>query len=511
MVAAILGSSMVFLDGTVINLALASIGQELPATLLSTLEGQTYAVSGYYAVLAALLVLAGALADRYGRRLVFTIGLAGFAITSVMCGFAPTLDLLVVARLLQGAAGALLVPGSLALITAAFPEGARARAFGIWAAATSATALLGPVMGGLLVDTVTWRAVFLINVPIVAIALYATTRFPESRSDEASGRFDWLGALVAMVAVGGLAFGAIRGQDRDWEDPLAWASLAIGVVALIAFPILMARRPHPLVPLGLFRRRRFATANLATLLVYAALYTVLFLQPLFLQGVAGYSASAAAIAGIAMPIVLALLSTRVGAVAGRTGPRRFLVAGPLLMAVSLVWLARIPPTTSPWPLTIGDPATYAPPASFFVDVLPYTLLFAVGISLVVAPLTATLMASVPVANAALASAINNAISRVGQPLVAAVIFVAVSGTFYAALAAAVPGLDASDPALRAAVQPLNPPSPGTPTDLATAARDASFDALRTAALVCAALMVAGSVTSAIGLRPRSAEEEVVDA
>lgn len=507
MVATILGTSMVFLDGTIMNLALPRIGRELPTSIFSTLEGQTYAVSGYLAILAALLVISGALADFHGRRKIFSIGLAGFGITSVMCGLAPTLELLVGARLLQGAAGALLVPGSLAIITATFDGDARARAFGIWAAATSATTLIGPVVGGLLVDGVTWRAAFLINVPLVLLALYATRRhMAESKAENATGSFDWLGAGVAILAVGGLAFGAIRGQDRNWQDPVAWVSLAIGVVALVAFPFLMARRPNPLIPLELFRRRRFATINLSTLLIYGALYTIFYIQALFLQGVLGYSATGAGVIGLPSGIMLTLLSTRIGTLAGRLGPRRFLIAGPLLMALGLLWFSRVPADTAPWQLAIGDPATYAPPVSTLVDILPFVLLFGFGISMVVAPLTSTLMSSVPVSNAGLASAINNAISRVGQPLLSALIFVVISGSFYTALANDVPGLDASDPTLRAQVQPLNRPAPGTPPEVAAAAKNASVDALRLAAIVCASLLVAGSVANGIGLRPSKSRE-----
>lgn len=508
MVAAILGTSMVFLDGTVMNLALPRVGAELPATLVSKLEGQTYAVSGYLAILAALLILAGALGDYYGRRRIFAIGLLGFGVTSVLCGLAPTLELLVLARLLQGAAGALLVPGSLAILTAMFDGPARARAIGIWASATSATTLLGPVIGGLLVDNVSWRAAFLINVPLVAVALFATVRYmPETKSEEATGAFDWLGAAVAVIAVGGLAFGAIRGQDRNWQDPVAWASLAIGAVALVAFPFLMARRPNPLVPLGLFRRRRFATINLSTLLIYGALYTNLYVQGLFLQGVIGYSATAAGTIGVPTGIMLTLLSARIGTLAGRHGPRRFLVVGPLLMAAGLLWLARVPPDTQPWRLAIGDPSSYLPPTSTLVDIMPSILLFGFGLSLVVAPLTSTLMSSVPVGNAGVASAINNSISRIGQPLLSAVIFVVVTGSFYAALATAVPGLDPNDPALRAQVQPLNPPPPGTPPEIASAALVASVDALRLALIVCSSLLGFGALANGIGLAPRGGEDE----
>lgn len=502
MLAAILGSSMVFLDGTVVNVALPKIGEQLPATLVSMLEGQTYVVSGYLATLAALLVLAGALADYHGRRRVFAIGLAGFGVTSVLCGAAPTLELLVVFRILQGAAGALLVPGSLAILTALFDGPARARAFGIWAAATSATTLIGPVVGGLLVDGVSWRAAFLINVPIVLVALYATLRhMPETRAEGASGRFDWLGAAVAVIAVGGLALGTIRGQDRRWEDPLAWAALGAGVVALIAFPVLMARRPNPLVPLELFRRRWFSTVNLSTLLIYGAVYTTFTFQGLFFQGVLGYSATAAGVVGyLPSSLLLTLLSTRVGSLAGRHGARPFLVAGPLIMAAGLVWLARAPASSEPWRLAPSDPASFLPPTSVLVDVVPFVVLFGVGLSLVVAPLTSTLMSSVPVRNAGIASAINNAVSRIGQPILSALIFVVVSGTFYAALAGAVPGLDPNGADIRALVQPLNLPRPGTPIEIVNAARDASTSALHLAALVCAALFAAGAAANWFGLR-----------
>ena len=507
MLAAILGSSMVFLDGTVVNLALPKIGETLPATLVSTLEGQTYVVSGYLATLAALLVLAGALADFHGRRRVFGIGLAGFGITSVLCGLAPTLELLVVFRILQGAAGALLVPGSLAILTALFDGPARARAFGVWAAATSGFTVIGPVVGGLLVDAVSWRSAFLINVPLVVVALWATIRhMPETRAEGASGRFDWLGAAVAVVAVGGVAFGVIRGQDRRWEDPLAWAALAIGAIAMAVFPVLMARRPNPLVPLALFRRRAFATINLSTLLIYGALYTTFTFQGLFLQGVLGYSATAAGVVGLPEGILLTVLSTRVGALAGRYGARPFLVVGPLLMAAGLAWFARIPATSEPWRLSASDPSTFLPPASALVDVLPFVLLFGVGLTLVVAPLTATLMSSVPVRNAGVASAVNNAVSRIGQPILSALIFVVVTGSFYAALAAAVPGLDANDPALGSMVQPLNPPRPGAPAEIVVAAREASTSALHLASLVCAALLAAGAAANWFGLRTGSADD-----
>ena len=299
LVATIIGSGAVFLDGTLVGVALKRIGQELPASLVGVLEGQAYVVSGYLAILAALLILAGALSDHYGRRRVYALGLAGFALTSALCGLAPTLELLVVFRLLQGAAGALLIPGSLALITHAFEGEARGRAFGIWAASTSALTVIGPIFGGIMVDTIGWRFAFLINVPLLAFALWATvTHVEESKDTETSAGFDWLGALVAALAVGGLAFGLIRGQAHEWADTAAWIAIVVGVVALVLFPIMMATRPNPLVPLGLFRSRAFATVNLATFFVYGALYVTFGYQPLVLQGVLGYTALGAGLIGL---------------------------------------------------------------------------------------------------------------------------------------------------------------------------------------------------------------------
>ena len=512
LLAAILGSSIEFLDGTIVSIALPRIGETLDATLVSTLEGQTYTASGYLATLAALLILAGALADRYGRRRIFAIGLAGFGLTSVLCGLAPNLELLAVGRVLQGAAGALLVPGSLSIITAVFDGPARSRAFGLWAAATSATATLGPPIGGILVETISWRAAFLINVPLILAALYATMRhMPETRDEESSGPLDWLGAGVAVLALGGLAFGAIRGEDRQWQDPIAWVALGIGAIATVLFPLLMLRRANPLVPLSLFRSRGFTTINLSTLLIYGALYVMSYFQSLFLQGVLGYSPLGGALIGLPTGILLTFLSTRVGTVAGRIGARPFLVVGPLVMAAGLLWWLRVPATSEPWRATLADLATLVPPPSVLLDPLPSVLLFGIGISLVVAPLTSTLMSSIPTRNAGLGSAINNAISRVGQPLLSAVIFIVVSGSFYATLASRVPSLDPSAPETRRELQPMNPPPGDASPEVRSAARDASTDAFHLAAGVAAALLVAGAAVNWVGLREplrRTSDEPV---
>ena len=510
LVAAIIGSGIVFLDGTIVNIALPRIGETLPSTVFGVLEGQAYIVSGYLAVLAALLILGGALADYYGRRRIFAIGLVGFGAVSVLCGIAPNMELLVLFRLIQGAAGALLVPGSLSIITATFDGPARARAFGIWAAATSALTPGGQIIGGILVDTLSWRAAFLINVPLVLIALWATLRhMPETRDESASRSFDWFGAFVGVLAVGGLAFGAIRGQQQSWRDPLAFIALGIGALALIAFPILM-RRPNALVSLDLFKSRAFAVVNLSTFLIYGALYVQLVYSTLLFQGVLGYTALASSLAGLPVSILLTTLSTRVGTLAGRLGSRIFLVVGPILMALGQLWYVRIAATSSAWEAKPAEPASLIPPGSYFVDVLPAIVLFGVGISLVVAPLTSTLMGSIPTRHAGLGSAINNALSRVGQPLLGAVIFIAVSATFFSSLGSRVSNLDTTSMDLRAKVSPLNRPAAGVPDDIASASRDASIDAFHLAALVTAVLLLGGAAVNYVGLRAGADERSEVE-
>jgi len=505
--AVVIGSGVVFLDGTVVNVALETIGRDLPAGMLGRLEGLTYVSSGYLTVLAALLVLAGALGDAYGRRRVFAIGLVGFGVTSVACGLAPTLELLVVARLLQGAAGALLVPGALAIITATWTGEERGHKIGTWAAATSAVTIAGPFLGGLLVQTVSWRAAFLVNVPLILVGAYALRFVAESRDEHASGRFDWLGSAVIAIGVGGLTFGVTRGQQARWEDPVAYGAIAAGTVALVAFPFLMARRRDPLVPLEMFRSRPFTTINLSTFVIYGALYMNLAFQQLFLQGVLGYTPLSAALATLPAGVLLMLLSTRFGRLAGRLGARRFLVIGPLLMGAGLLYLVRVPSTSAPWQAVPSDPASLVPSVGYLVDVLPGQLVYAIGLSILVAPLSTALMASVETRRAGLASAINNAVSRAGAPLVGALLFIAVSAVFYPTLASLVPGLDTASAAFRDAVQPLTTPDASVGAQVAAAAAEASTTSFHIAMAVAAALLASGAAINWIGLRPGATPSE----
>jgi hypothetical protein len=280
--------------------------------------------------------------------------------------------------------------------------------------------------------------------------------------------------------------------------------LTIGVVCTAAFPFLMTRRPHPLVPLGLFRSRNFTVTNISTLVIYGALYVMSYYQAIFVQGTLGYTAAAAGLTGIPATIFLAVLSARFGALAGRYGPRWFMVIGPAVMALGVLWLTRIPATSAAWALRIDDPHTFVPPLSWVVDILPATIVFGLGLSVMVAPLTTALMTSVPVHNSGIASAINNAISRIGPQLAGALIFVGITALFYASLAAHGTGLNLSSQQVREKVSPLNRPAITVSGPQAAAIRDSSAEAFHLAMLVCAGLLAAGALVNAAGIRNRVA-------
>src|SRR5438093_2099408 len=459
LIAAVLGSGIVFLDSTVVNVALPKIGRDLPRLFLGVLEGQSYVYNACLLTRRALLIPAGAVNDFYGRKRTFLLGLVGFGATSVLCGFAPNMELLVLFRVLQGATGALLVPGSLALITANFSGEEQGRAFGLWAGASGATTILGPLVGGLLVDTISWRAVFFINVPLVAVAAWATWRHvPESRDEHATRSFDWVGAGIVALAVGGLAFGAIYGQQRAWEDPLGYVLLALGVIATAALPFWMRHASSPLIPLGLFRSRNFTVTNISTLLIYGSLYVTFYYLGLFQHGTLGYTAAAAGAAGITGSSFLIFFSPRFGSLAAKYGPRLFMAVGPVIMGLGVLWFARVPASSTPWKLERNNRTTYLPPLSYFIDFLPGNIIFGIGIMIMAAPLTTALITSVPVRHSGLGSAINNAISRVGPQLAGALIFVFLTASFYAYLAPHLPAVEVSSQSVCSIICPLNTPS-----------------------------------------------------
>ncbi len=506
LIAVVLGSGIVFLDSTIVPVVLPKIGNELESTLLGKLEAQSYVYYGYLLALSALLILAGALTDFVGRRRMFAFGLIAFGLTSLLCGLAINLEFLVVARVLQGAAGAFLVPGSLAIITASFKGEEQGRAFGIWAGASAATTILGPVVGGALVTYVSWRMAFLFNLPLIGIALWATLKHvPESRDENAEGRFDWLGALLAALAVGGLTVGAIRGESEQWEDSSAFVALAIGALAAIAWPIRMARSSRPLVPLSLFKSRNFTVTNISTLLIYGSIYVTIQFLALYSIGTLGYNEIGFALATIPSTVFLALFSTRFGALADRYGPRVFMSVGPTLMGLGLLWYLRTPAASAPWVVDLGDPSTLAPPADYLIYFLPGQILFGLGLMVMVAPLTTALMRSVPVERSGVASAFNNAVARVGPQLAGALIFIAVSASFFAALQTRMPEVDVSSAELRDEVSPLNAPSSTADEELVAASREASTDAFHVAMLISAGLCFGGALVNSLGISNRDAK------
>jgi MFS family permease len=394
------------------------------------------------------------------------------------------------------------VPGSLALITTTFTDEARGHAFGVWSAASAVISTLGPFVGGVLVDTISWRMAFFINIPLVVLALWVISRYvDESRDPEATGRFDIPSAVLTALAIGGLTFGAIYGEQRDWHDPLAFWALALGAAGTLLLPVSLVRSPRPLIPLTLFQSRPFTVINFSTFVIYGGISVTFYYLTLFMQGTLGYTAAAVGLAYIPEVVFLVLFSSQFGALAARFGPRWFLIAGPILMALGVMWFARVPAHSQAWLFQPQASATYLPPRGYIADFLPGLVIFGIGIMLMVAPLTTALMASVPAEHSGVASAINNAVSEVGPQLAGALIFVAIAAGFYADLAARAPGLDPSSAAVRLEIAPLNPPPRTASAAEKSAAREASTIAFHRAMAVSAALFLCGAFINAVGLRP----------
>jgi len=420
---AILGSSMAFVDGTVVNVALPSIQHDLRATAF---EAQ-WVVESYALFLASLILVGGALGDRFGRRRIYALGVAIFLLASLGCALSRNVWELVFARGVQGIGAALLVPGSLALISASFPQSERGHAIGVWSAASAVTAAIGPVLGGFLVDRYSWSWAFLINVPLaMAVLAIAKWRVPESRGAAADAPLDVAGALLATVALGALVFAFIEGPARGWRSisvVLAWAAAAAGAVGFFAVEL---RRRSPMLPLKLFRNRDFAGANLLTLLLYAALGGGLFFFPLTLIQAQGYGAAAAGAALLPFIAVMSALSGQAGRLVDRYGPRPALIAGPLVAAAGFAGLA-LP--------GIGG--------SYWTSYFPAVVVLGLGMSLTVAPLTTTVMNAVGPEMAGVASGVNNAVSRSAALLAVAVFGLAVAAWFNARLDQALPTLGAT--------------------------------------------------------------------
>ncbi|WBU38963.1 MFS transporter [Homoserinibacter sp. YIM 151385] len=444
---AVLASVVPFLDGTVTTVALPAIDRELGGGL----AGQQWVVDAYLVTLGALILVAGAASDVLGRILVLRAGLVGFGATSLVIALAPSIEVLIVARALQGVAGALLVPSSLALITANFAGPARGRAIGVWTGMTSGAMVLGPLVGGVFVDLLSWRLAFLINVPIAGLVIWLLARLGQRDERRPGARIDALGAVLCTLGLGGPVFALIEQERLGWAHPGVLVALAGGVLAFAGFLLRQRTAPQPMMPLSLFRERDFAVGNIATLFVYAALSLNGFALGVYLQTGAGLPATLAGLASLPITVIMILGSSRVGALAGRIGPRPFMAAGPVVMAAGSLLL-----------LTVGERFDY------WWQVLPAMLLIGAGLTLTVSPLTSAILGAVETDRSGIASAVNNAVSRVAGLVVIALLGIIVGGQL----------------------------------DLAGFQR---------AAVATAALLAAGGVVSLLGIRSRPRADPAEDA
>lgn len=404
LLATILGSGMAGIDATVVNVALPAIGTDFGVGL-SALQ---WTITSYTLTLASLILLGGALGDRFGRRRVFLVGVVWFALASLLCGFAPSATLLIVARALQGVGGALLTPGSLAMIQASFDPRDRPRAIGAWSGLSGVAMAVGPFLGGWLIQVASWRWVFWINLPLAVLVVYVAQRFvPETRDPTAAGTVDVLGAVLGVLGLGGLTYALIEAPVHGAGSGQVLGAGGLGVLGLASFLLAEARQRHPMLPLGIFASRQFSAANAVTFAIYGAFGAVLFLLVVQLQVVAGFSPLAAGVATLPITVLMLLLSSYAGALSQRIGPRLPMTLGPLLCAASTLLMLRI-----------------GVDASYLGDVLPSVVVLGLGLSLLVAPLTATVLAAVDDLHAGVASGVNNAVARAAALLTIAVLPVA---------------------------------------------------------------------------------------
>jgi EmrB/QacA subfamily drug resistance transporter len=489
LVAAILGTTVVTVDSTVVNVALPAIEEDLGGGL----AGQQWTANAYLVTLSSLLLIGGSLGDIFGERRVFALGVAGFGVTSLACAVAPTIEILVVARALQGVAGAVLTPAALAVIVANFAPDERGKAVGAWTAWGGMGTVLGPLIGGQLVDAVSWRWIFAINVPIVIGTLFLILRVvPQARERDPDARVDVVGALLCAFGLAGITYGLIEQPLRGWGHPMVAIPLIGGVLLFAGFLLWEARTRTPMLPLSLFKRHNFTFGNIETFAMYGGLGLLFFFLVLFLQQVAGWSATAAGTATIPVTVLMFLLSMRFGALADRYGPRFFMGVGPLVAAAGLALFLRLDADVN-----------------YLTDLLPALLVFGVGLSMTVAPLTSTVLADADESNAGIASGVNNAIARVASLIAIAAVGAVVASSFESRLEDEV-GDAADRPAVAAAVerasdQPLAAVRVrGVPEDVAAsvqeAAEDASVAAFRVGVGIATALVALGGILGLVGIR-----------
>jgi EmrB/QacA subfamily drug resistance transporter len=498
LIATILGSTVVFLDSTVVNVALPAISDGLDVGL----AGQQWVVEAYTLSLVALLLVGGSLGDQFGRRRMFVAGLVGFGAVSVLCAIAPSAEFLIAARALQGIAGALLVPGSLAIVAATFEGEARGRAVGTWTAWTGIATVIGPAGGGALIGLTSWRAIFWVNLPVIAATVALSLHsVEESRDPDATRGIDWPGILLSAAGLGGPVFALIEQPTRGWGDPAVWLPLLAGIACFALFVVREAVARHPMLPLALFRIRNFTVANLTTFSAYAGLIGGLFFVGLFLQQVAGYSPLEAGLATTPISVIMFILSPRFGRIASGTGPRVPMCVGPVLGGVGLLLLLRVG----------AEP-------SYVADVLPALVVFGLGLAATVAPLTATVLDSVDEHHVGIASGVNNGVSRVAGLLAIAVLGAVISAHFSAAfddaLGPAPLSAKATQDVAAAKEKPLAVPATGglaapEASRMQVAADEASTSSFHLGIGIAGVLMILGGVVAGIGIQnPRRRLEAV---
>jgi EmrB/QacA subfamily drug resistance transporter len=484
LVAAILGSGIVFLDSTVVNVALPAIR----AGLHGGLADQQWVVEAYLLTLASLLLVGGSLGDLIGRRRVFTAGLVGFGVCSLLCAVAPSAPLLIAARAVQGIAGAMLVPSTLALIMDTFSEHERVEAIGTWTAWTGIANLLGPLGGGALVELASWRWIFAINLVPVAVTLWLLRRVPES--PRTPGRVDLPGGILCALGLGGPVFALIEQPGRGWGNPEVLVPLLAGLVVFALFVVWERRARDPMLPLGLFAIRNFLVGNLTTFALYAGLGVATFFLVLFIQQVGGYTPLEAGLALLPITLIVFFLARRMGRLADRLGPHRFMAGGPILAGVGLLLLVRV-----------GAGADY------LTEVLPAVIVFGLGLAATVAPLTATVLGSVEPGHSGLASGVNNAVARVAGLLAIAALGAVVAGSFQARLNGDLAGrrlVPAGAAVLaRERSRPLVVDVRGAPVaerpELRAALVDASVHGFRIGIGIGAVLVILGGLVALVGI------------
>ncbi|MEY2532299.1 MAG: hypothetical protein QOF29_209 [bacterium] len=485
LVAAIMGSFVAGLDATAVNVALPAIRVDLGGGL----AGQQWVANAYLLTLGSLILVGGSLGDVFGERRVFSIGVAGFGLVSVLCAVAPSIELLVAGRALQGAFGALLTPSALAVIIAAFPAAERGAAIGSWTAWSAIATVIGPLVGGYLVDAVSWRLIFAINVPFVAITLLLISLAVPARARGAvRAPVDWVGAALTVLGLAGPVLALIRQPAVGWSSPEVWGPGLGGLALLGAFLVHERRTAAPMLPLGLFRRRNFAVGNLQTFAMYGGLSVTFFFLVLFLQQVAGYDALHAGLATMPSTLVMFAVSKRAGRLADRFGPRLFMGLGPLTAAAGLVLMLRLDADLR-----------------YVTDLLPALLVFSIGLSCTVAPLTATVLSDADESTAGIASGVNNAIARVAGLLAVAAIGAVVSAQFGSALDQRLDGRTLTPPARAAVAQARGEtlarvdPARAGPA-VARAVQSASVHAFHVGIGIAATLVALGGLLGLAGIR-----------